>query len=108
MIVVLKTQLQSDSAAYLTLYKLRPLISYTILFISLRFPRHLLYSIFVYSDFIKALILVLKCGKFELKVELEEKTAVISRRHPWFPLKMTSEKRAEKFYTDEALLPRSW
>ena len=47
MIVVLKTQLQSDSAAYLTLYKLRP------------FPRHLLYSIFVYSDFIKALILVL-------------------------------------------------
>ena len=58
MIVVFKNELQLDSAAYLTLCKLRPFL-YTILFISLRFPRHLLYSIFVYSDFIKALILAL-------------------------------------------------
>ena len=36
-----------------------------------------------------------------------EKTAKISRRYPRFPRKMTSEKRALKFHTDDASLPRS-
>ena len=29
------------------------------------------------------------------------------RRHHWFPRQMTSEKRAQKFHTDDASLPRS-
>ena len=33
-----------------------------------------------------------------------EKTADISRRHHWFPREMTSEKRAQKFHTDDATL----
>ena len=36
-----------------------------------------------------------------------EKTADISRRHYWFPCEMTSEKRAQKFHTDDVTLPRS-
>ena len=36
-----------------------------------------------------------------------EKTANISRRHQRFPREMTSEKRAQKFHTDDASLPRS-
>ena len=31
-----------------------------------------------------------------------EKTADISLLHNWFPCKMTSEKRAQKFHTDDA------
>ena len=33
-----------------------------------------------------------------------EKTADISRRHHWFPREMMTEKRAQKFHTDDALL----
>ena len=36
-----------------------------------------------------------------------EKTADILRRYRWFPLEMTSEKRAQKFHSDDASLPRS-
>ena len=36
-----------------------------------------------------------------------EKTADISRRHHWFPRERTSEKRAQKFHTDDAILTRS-
>ena len=36
-----------------------------------------------------------------------EKTADILPRHNWFPRQMTSEKRAQKFHTDDASLPRS-
>ena len=36
-----------------------------------------------------------------------EKTADIPRRQHWFPREITSEKRAEKFHTDDASLPRS-
>ena len=36
-----------------------------------------------------------------------EKTADISRRHHWFLRKMTSEKRAQKFHTDDVSLPSS-
>ena len=36
-----------------------------------------------------------------------EKTADIWRRYYCFPLQMTSEKRAQKFYTDDASLPIS-
>ena len=36
-----------------------------------------------------------------------EKTADISRRHHWSPREMTSEKRAQKFHTDDAILTRS-
>ena len=36
-----------------------------------------------------------------------EKTADISRRHWWSPREMTSEKRAQKFHTDDVSLPRS-
>ena len=36
-----------------------------------------------------------------------EKTAAIWRRCHWFPRQMTSEKRALKFHTDDATLPRS-
>ena len=34
-------------------------------------------------------------------------TQAISRRHHWFPGEMTSEKRAQKFYTEDASLPTS-
>ena len=43
--------------------------------------------------------------KFQLSVKKPEKTAKtadISRRHHWFPCEMTSEKRVQKFHTDEA------
>ena len=36
------------------------------------------------------------------------KTADIWRRYDWFSRQMTSEKRAQKFHTDDASLPRSW
>ena len=36
-----------------------------------------------------------------------EKTDDISRRHHWFPRKRTSEKKAQKFHTDDVSLPRS-
>ena len=36
-----------------------------------------------------------------------EKTADIWLRYHWFPRQMTSEKRAQKFHTDDASLPRS-
>ena len=36
-----------------------------------------------------------------------EKTADIWRRYHWFSRQMTSEKRAQKFHTDDASLPRS-
>ena len=36
-----------------------------------------------------------------------EKTADIWRRYHWFPLQITSGKRAQKFHTDDASLPRS-
>ena len=36
-----------------------------------------------------------------------EKTADILRRHHWSPREMTSEKRAQKFHTDDASLSRS-
>ena len=36
-----------------------------------------------------------------------EKTAKISRRHHWFPREMMSEKRLQKFHTDDMSLPRS-
>ena len=35
-----------------------------------------------------------------------EKTTDISWRHRWFPHKMTSEKRVQKFHTDDASLTR--
>ena len=46
-----------------------------------------------------------------LKIEklnelVPEKTADILRRHHWFPREMTSEKRAQKFHTDDVSLPR--
>ena len=34
-----------------------------------------------------------------------EKTADISPRYHWFPREMTSEKRAQKFHTDDAHSP---
>ena len=37
-----------------------------------------------------------------------EKTADIWRRNHWFPCQMKSEKRAQKFHTDDVSLPRSW
>ena len=36
-----------------------------------------------------------------------EKTADISRSYHWFPREMTSEKRTQKFHTDDASLHRS-
>ena len=36
-----------------------------------------------------------------------EKTADILQHHQQFPRKMMSEKRVQKFHTDDALLPRS-
>ena len=36
-----------------------------------------------------------------------EKTANISRRHHWFLCEVMSEKRAQKFHTDDASLPRT-
>ena len=36
-----------------------------------------------------------------------EKTVDISRRHHWFLREITSEKRAQKFHTDDMSLPRS-
>ena len=39
---------------------------------------------------------------FALLFKWLEKTADISRRHHRFPLEMTSEKRAQKFHTDDA------
>ena len=41
-----------------------------------------------------------------LAIRQPEKTAVISQRHYWFP-RMASEERAQKFHTDDVLLPRS-
>ena len=38
---------------------------------------------------------------------LLEKTANVLQYHHWFPLEMTSEKQAQKFYTDDMSLPRS-
>ena len=35
-----------------------------------------------------------------------EKTVDILRRYHWFPREMTFEKRAQKFHTDDASLPR--
>ena len=37
----------------------------------------------------------------------EKQTTDISRRHHWFPREMTSEKREQKFHTDDVSLPRS-
>ena len=37
----------------------------------------------------------------------DEKTADLSLRHLWFSRQMTSEKRAQKFHTDDASQPRS-
>ena len=36
---------------------------------------------------------------------LSEKTAYISRRHHWFPRKMTSEERLQKFYAGDVNYP---
>ena len=36
---------------------------------------------------------------------LPEKTAYISRRHHWFPRKMTSEERQQKFYVGDVNYP---
>ena len=38
---------------------------------------------------------------------LEKKTADVWRHYHWFPRQMTSEKRAQKFHTDDATLPIS-
>ena len=46
-------------------------------------------------------------GCLELLLMKPEKTADIWRRYHWFPLQMTSEKRAQKSYTYDAPLPRS-
>ena len=35
------------------------------------------------------------------------KTADIWQRYHWFPRQMTSEKRAQKFHTDDASVPKS-
>ena len=59
------------------------------------------------------LILGWKCSCIILKLHFmtflfyPEKTADIWRRYHWFPRQMTSEKRALKFHTDDASLPRS-
>ena len=50
-------------------------------------------------------------GHFSLKKKIfvllfiSEKTADISRRHHSFPCEMTSEQRAQKFYTDVVHCP---
>ena len=52
----------------------------------------------------------LKQAEQEVRVEYihqPEKTTDISRRHCRFPHEMTSEKRAQKFHTDDVSLPRS-
>ena len=52
----------------------------------------------------------LKQAEQEVRVEYihqPEKTTDISRRHFRFPHDMTSEKRAQKFHTDDVSLPRS-
>ena len=59
------------------------------------------------------LILGWKCSCIILKLHFmtfsfyPEKTADIWRRYHWSPRQMTSEKRALKFHTDDASLPRS-
>ena len=42
-----------------------------------------------------------------LTTDYPEKTANIWRRYHWFPCQMMSEKRAQKFDTDDVSLPRS-
>ena len=44
--------------------------------------------------------------KWPHQQKLPEKTADTWRRHHWFPRQMTSEKRAQKFHTDDTSLPR--
>ena len=46
-------------------------------------------------------------GRLYLTLMKPEKTVDILRRHRWFPREMTFEKRAQKFHTDDASLPRS-
>ena len=41
---------------------------------------------------------------FQCIKEQPEKTADITRRHHWFPREMTSEKRVQKFHTDDVSL----
>lgn len=44
------------------------------------------------------------CGFFLfLNIQTPEKTADLSRRHQWLPRVMTSEKWAQKFYTDDKM-----
>ena len=45
--------------------------------------------------------------KLHFKKCQPEKTADIWRRYHWFPRQMTSEKRAQKFHTDDSSLSRS-
>ena len=45
--------------------------------------------------------------KFMYILNKPGKTADIWRRYHWFPRQKTSEKRAQKFHTDDASLPRS-
>ena len=42
---------------------------------------------------------------FGIKFLSLRKTADIWRRYHWFPRQMTSEKRAQKFHTDDVSLP---
>ena len=52
----------------------------------------------------------LKQAEQEVRVEYihqPDKTANICRRYHWFSRQMTSEKRAQKFHTDDVSLPRS-
>ena len=45
-------------------------------------------------------------GRLYLTLMKPEKTVDILRRYRWFPREMTFEKRAQKFHTDDASLPR--
>ena len=42
-----------------------------------------------------------------LSYSLGKQTALFWRRYHWFPRQMTSEKRMQKFHTDDTSLPRS-
>ena len=61
-----------------------------------------LHAIACYTDDIKELI-----KSVWYKVPLPEKTADIWRHYHWFPCQVTSEKRAQKFRTNDTSLPRS-
>ena len=45
--------------------------------------------------------------KFGTQVQVAWESSQLSRHQHWFPCKMTSEKWAQKFHTDDASLPRS-